>query len=109
MSGTNSLGVEAYARAAQRTIPTGLDDAGSISAAGVSSGKGFGALIGDMVTDAVQATRHSDVVSRQAVTGKADLVDVVSAVSAAELALESVVAVRDRAISAYQELMRMQI
>ena len=41
--------------------------------------------------------------------GKAQLIDVATAVSAAETSLEAVLAVRDQVISAYQEIMRMPI
>lgn len=41
--------------------------------------------------------------------GRADMVDVVTAVAETELAIESMVTVRDRVISAYQELMNMPI
>ena len=44
-----------------------------------------------------------------AAVGKGDLVDVVTAISAAEMSLETLVAVRDQAIGAYQEVMRMNI
>jgi flagellar hook-basal body complex protein FliE len=47
--------------------------------------------------------------SAKAVTGEADLTDVVTAVTNAELTLQTVVSVRDRLISAYQEIMRMPI
>jgi len=53
--------------------------------------------------------RTAETVSAGAVAGNADLVDVVTAVSNAEMVLESVTAVRDRVISAYQEIMRMPI
>jgi flagellar hook-basal body complex protein FliE len=43
------------------------------------------------------------------VQGKADLVDVVTAVSSAEASLETVMAIRDQVINAYQEIMRMPI
>ena len=45
----------------------------------------------------------------QAVAGQANLQDVVEAVNAAELTLQTVVAVRDRMISAYQDIIRMPI
>ena len=45
----------------------------------------------------------------QAATGRADLVDVVTAVAAAEATLETVVAVRDQVIKAYQDILRMPI
>jgi flagellar hook-basal body complex protein FliE len=43
------------------------------------------------------------------VQGKAELIDVATAISAAEASLETVMAVRDQVISAYQEIMRMPI
>ena len=45
----------------------------------------------------------------QIVAGKADLTDVVTAVSEAETALNTVVAIRDRVISAYQDIIKMPI
>ena len=41
--------------------------------------------------------------------GKANVVDVVTAVAESETAIQTLVAVRDRVISAYEEIMRMQI
>jgi flagellar hook-basal body complex protein FliE len=41
--------------------------------------------------------------------GKAELVDVVTAVANAETTLETVISLRDRVITAYQEIMRMPI
>ena len=45
----------------------------------------------------------------EALAGKASLQDVVEAVTEAELSLQKLTAVRDRVISAYQEIMRMPI
>ena len=45
----------------------------------------------------------------KAVAGEADILEVVSAVSNAEMTLQTVVAVRDRVLGAYQEIMRMPI
>ena len=53
--------------------------------------------------------RSGEDASARAVTGEAELTEVVQAVTAAEVTLETVVAVRDRMISAYQEIMRMPI
>ena len=44
-----------------------------------------------------------------AVQGQGSLIDVVTAVSSAEASLETVMAVRDQVIQAYQEIMRMPI
>ena len=44
-----------------------------------------------------------------ALTKETSLVDIVTAVTNAEVALETAVAVRDRVIAAYQEIIRMPI
>lgn len=71
------------------------------------------ASFGDMVKkagrDAVESLRHSEKMSAEAVTGEADLVDVVQAVTNAEMTLQTVVTMRDRMMSAYQEIMRMPV
>jgi flagellar hook-basal body complex protein FliE len=45
----------------------------------------------------------------KAITGKADLNDVIVAVNDAEMTLQTVVGLRDRMIQAYQEILRMPI
>ena len=58
---------------------------------------------------AVDTTKGAEKASLQAVEGTADLQQVVNAVTAAELTVQTVTAVRDRVISAYQEVLRMPI
>ena len=41
--------------------------------------------------------------------GKANIVDVVTAVTETEVAIEALVSVRDKVIQAYEEIMRMPI
>ncbi|CAN7593509.1 flagellar hook-basal body complex protein FliE [Phenylobacterium sp. LjRoot225] len=77
--------------------------------AGATGVGGFGDLVKAAMTDAVQASRHAETQMAAQVQGKAELVDVVTAISAAETSLETVMAVRDQVISAYQEIMRMPI
>jgi len=77
--------------------------------AGAVSGGGFGSLIETMVTDAAGSMRAAEAASAKQVAGKGDLVDVVTAIGAAEMALDTVVAVRDRVVNAYSDIMRMQI
>lgn len=45
----------------------------------------------------------------KAVAGEGNILDVVSAVSKAELSLQTTIAVRDRVVQAYQDIMRMPI
>ena len=42
-------------------------------------------------------------------TARANIVDVVTAVSETEVAIDAVVAVRDRVIAAYEDIMKMPI
>lgn len=69
----------------------------------------FGDLMREGATQAVDTMRAGEKVSAQAVLGKASMPEVVQAVTAAETTLQTVVAVRDRMMSAYQEIMRMPI
>jgi flagellar hook-basal body complex protein FliE len=74
-----------------------------------SSTDGFGAMLERAMAGAVETARTADATSVQAMTGQAGVTDVVLAVSRAELALQTTVALRDRVVSAYQEIMRMPI
>ena len=57
----------------------------------------------------VEAGKAAELATASAVSGEADLTDVVTAVSNAEITLQTVVTVRDRVIAAYQEILRMPI
>jgi flagellar hook-basal body complex protein FliE len=76
-----------------------------------ADGFSFGNLIEQTLTNTIEASKAAEAMTAKAVQGggKVDLVEVVTAVNNAELALETVVAMRDRMISAYQEIMRMPI
>lgn len=80
----------------------------SASAAEAAQEGSFGAIV-DMVSGTASAMRTAEAASARQVAGTGDLVDVVTAIGAAETALETMVAVRDRVVSAYQDIMRMQI
>jgi len=69
----------------------------------------FGQMVQQAVGDVVDAGRVADDKAVGLIEGKADVVDVVTAIAETEVALETMVAVRDRVISAYEEIMRMPI
>jgi flagellar hook-basal body complex protein FliE len=80
------------------------------AAAGMeASGQPFGAFLDDAMKNAMSTMRAGEDAAAQGATGKADIVQVVNAVTAAELTLETVVAIRDRVIGAYQDILRMPI
>jgi flagellar hook-basal body complex protein FliE len=74
-----------------------------------SGGPSFGELLKGAVGGIVEAGRRSDAQTHAMATGRANIVDVVTAVAETEVAVESLVAVRDRMITAYEEIMRMPI
>jgi flagellar hook-basal body complex protein FliE len=72
-------------------------------------GTDFASLLKDGAKAAIEAGKSSEDMSKQALAGKADVRDVVAAVNNAELTLQTVVAVRDKVISAYNEILHMPI
>jgi flagellar hook-basal body complex protein FliE len=70
---------------------------------------GFGATLQRAVESAVEVGRSADAATSQSMLGQGSVTDVVLAVSRAELALQTAVAVRDRVVAAYQDVMRMPI
>jgi flagellar hook-basal body complex protein FliE len=72
-------------------------------------GEGFADLLGEVAKGAVNAGLASEAVSVKALSGATDLDQVVTAVTNAEVTLQTVVALRDRVIQAYQEIVRMPI
>eukprot|EP01041_Mallomonas_annulata_P021021 gene21021-biopygen14183 len=66
-------------------------------------------MLAQQVSSTVEATKAAETQAAQAVTGKAEMIDVVTAVAAAEVQMETMLAFRDQAIQAYQEIMRMPI
>jgi flagellar hook-basal body complex protein FliE len=75
----------------------------------LSGGDSFGSFLNVALKDAMATMRAGEEAAAQGATGKADIVQVVNAVTAAELTLESVVAIRDRVIGAYQDILKMPI
>ena len=102
---TPSAAANAYASLARIADASG----GLGKALGESQGPNFGALLKDAIGSVLEAGKASDAQQRAMVAGKANIVDVVTAVSETEVAVEALVSVRDRMIQAYEEIMRMPI
>lgn len=103
---------KAYASAQKGMGVGGAGDAaGMPSLSGPAAGAqgGFGDVLKSAMTDAMAASKNAERQMAAQVAGKTELIDVVTAISAAEASLETVIAVRDQVISAYQEIMRMPI
>ena len=74
-----------------------------------SGGPDFGAMIGKALAATADSGRRADAQTANVAAGRSDVVDVVTAVAESEAAIETLVAVRDRVIAAYEEIMRMPV
>lgn len=98
-----SIAAGAYASLAKLTDPSaGL-------AKSSDAGSSFGSMLKDQLAGIVETGRKSDSQALAMANGKANVVDVVTAVAETEVAVETLVSVRDRVISAYEDIMRMPI
>lgn len=78
-------------------------------ATGAASGPNFAQVLQGAVKDAISSSRTAETQIQAQQTGRADLVNVVTSVASAQASLETVMAVRDQVIAAYQEIMKMPI
>ena len=69
----------------------------------------FGEMVKSVVSDVTQTGKMADSQALAVAQGKANMIDVVTAVAETEVAMETLMSVRDRVISAYEEIMRMPI
>jgi flagellar hook-basal body complex protein FliE len=101
------VSVNAAYQAAQRVAAAG--EQAAVPAVGGIAPPSFEQTLTDALQTAVGTMRAGEAASAQGAAGQGDLVGVVNAVTAAELTLETVVAIRDRVIAAYQDIMKMPI
>jgi flagellar hook-basal body complex protein FliE len=99
--------ISAYRNAANGDTATVADKVAGGEHA--NPGQSFSDMVRDAAVDARDTMMKSEEMTQKAVVGKAELHEVVTAVSAAEVTLKTVVAVRDKAVQAYQEILRMPI
>ena len=95
----------AYRAAAQM----GTTAASSAVTPAAVPGGNFSDFLSGAVEDSINTIRQGEQAATAQVQGKANLVDVVQSVNAAEITLDTVVAVRDKVVAAYQSIMNMPI
>jgi flagellar hook-basal body complex protein FliE len=69
----------------------------------------FSSLLSRALGGAIAAGQQADTQSMQAIAGGGNITSVVAAVSRAQLALQTTVAIRDRVLQAYQDIIKMPI
>ena len=94
---------------AARAYGAAVKQTGSLGKSDEAGGADFGAMLRGAMEGTVKTTQNAESMMTQQAAGKAELIDAVTAVSNAETSLQSVIAIRDQVISAYQEIMRMSI
>lgn len=102
---TPTAAANAYASLAKMMSPGAAGAAKGAEAAGPS----FGALLKDAIGSVMDSGRKSDAQTVAMANGKANVMDVVTAVAETDVAVSTLVSVRDRVIQSYEDIMRMPI
>jgi flagellar hook-basal body complex protein FliE len=100
-----TVAANAYA-ALSRIVESGGAEKGGQAAAG---GPSFSALLKDAVGSVLDAGKKSDAQTLAMTSGKANVMDVVTAVAETDVAVSTLVSVRDRVIQSYEDIMKMPI
>ena len=74
-----------------------------------AQGSGFGATLQRALNGVAQSGHTADAKAVEGITGEGNITDIVMAVNQAQLALQSTVAIRDKVVQAYQDVMKMSI
>jgi flagellar hook-basal body complex protein FliE len=82
---------------------------GAAATGGAVPAVSFESLLSTAIKDTVAVNRAGEAAALRGITGEASVREVVEAVTAAELSLQTASAVRDRVIAAYQDIIRMPI
>jgi flagellar hook-basal body complex protein FliE len=101
-----TVAANAYANLA-KILDTGGVGKGSESGGG--GGPSFGALLKDAIGSVLDAGKKSDTQTVAMTQGKANVMDVVTAVAETDVAVSTLVSVRDRVIQSYEDIMKMPI
>ena len=102
---TPTAAANAYATLARLHDPAAM----AKSAVGAPETSGFGSMLKNALASLNQTARASDAQTQAMAAGKANIVDVVTAVAETEVAIDTLVSVRDRVIHSYEEIMKMPI
>lgn len=103
MVGMNNIGASAY-EAANR-----LKGIGGATKAEEGQGSAFADLLTSGLESAIGTQKKAEALTKDAVMGKADINEVILAVQDADVVLSTVTAIRDRIVSAYQDILRMAV
>jgi flagellar hook-basal body complex protein FliE len=105
-SSTSMAGISAFA---PRPVAATTADLGAQAPQRSMSTAGFDEMLGQAVENGIRQIRQAEQVTGAGLMGQASTVELATAMARAEVALQAMIAVRDRAVAAYQEVMRMPV
>jgi len=99
-----TVAANAYANLARMLESGGAEKGGQ-----TTGGPSFSALLKDAVGSVMEAGKKSDAQTMAMTSGKGKVMDVVTAVAETDVAVSTLVSVRDRVIQSYEDIMKMPI
>jgi flagellar hook-basal body complex protein FliE len=109
---TPTIAASAYA-ALSRINEQATNIGGGLGGGGLggpqTSGPSFGSVLKDVINAVSESAQKSDAQAQAVAAGKANMIDVVTAVSETETAAQTLVSVRDKVIAAYEDILKMPI
>ena len=103
ISGTSALGVSGPSSVSGRSVTPPVVQTSS------ASGPTFDQTLGQVVNDAIGVVQDGEAAAIQGVQGAMSPFKVVEAVMGAQRTLQQALSIRDKVVSAYQEISRMAI
>ena len=108
-SGTSPTGMAGISTFAQRPLAAAAADLSVQAPQRSAATAGFDEMLGQAVENGIRQIRDAEQVAGAGLRGEASTVELATAMARAEVALQSTIAIRDRVINAYQEVMRMPV
>ncbi len=111
ITNTNQLWQNALAEQAKSVANTpqlveAIQQASNPDKTGVGS---FSQILGNAINQTIDGQYNAERISRKALTGDANLTELVPALLNAETSLNTIVTIRDRVVEAYREILRTPI
>ncbi len=106
---TPTVAANAYASLARIMDSAAGAGGGLGKGADAAAGQSFGDLLKGAIGSVMDAGRKSDQQTIAMASGKANVMDVVTAVAETDVAVSSLVSVRDKVIQAYEDIMKLSI
>ena len=103
--------MKAYPRSARsgHELEAGASHSAAGAASTASSGTSFTQALGQVANDAIGSMQSGEAAAIQGLQGTMQPFKVVEAIMGAQRTLQQTLAIRDKAVSAYQEISRMAI